>query len=229
MVEITGSVDIEVVETNQPPFIPGGPSIPIILQPLAGSGPFLPPSGPFGAPGFVAPDPVKALIINIETTGLKPWDSRIISISAMDPRDPKTFHTFADKDEQMMMRQFLDFFNAGDFEQLIGYNVSFDFRFLFSRIMLYQIKNRRFLEMELLDVMQIMKQVQLKFVFGFNKPGSLGEWANLLFDLRPLLTFEEILKAWEEERIEDVNAHNEQNVLLTFLLWITWKFVLEEI
>jgi len=230
----TGTIKKTAVETTEEPFIPGTQIISAVLQPVPEEDPYYPPEAPFDPlppftlfPSEIEKVPTKSVIIDIETTGSNPWDSRITVIGALDinrPGDPQFFYG---KDEKVIVEKFMKWFDENGFNEIIGYNVSFDHRFIFSRMLRYMIPSGAFSWANLYDLMSVMKQVQMAFVYGFNKPGSLGEWGKYLFNLDKTLTFEEILKAWEDGRINDIIEHNARDLELTYLLWVDVQYVME--
>lgn len=161
----------------------------------------------------------KPIIINIETTGSKPWESRISDIAILQPTDPSVpvIH-FIDEDEFKLMEAFAEWFTAYAPNEIIGYNVSFDVRFIFAVAMRYRIKLPTLISVELTDLMQIMKQIFPKYVFGYNPSGSLDDWALYLFGEEPPMTQAEELKAWQTGDYEKVQEFNEWKVKMSFLL-----------
>ena len=129
----------------------------------------------------VTPSTEKELLINIETTDLLPWLGRIYSIAFLDLSNPDAEIQVAIlNDEATLINGFIDFFETGGYTKLTGYNIAFDFRYIFAKMMKYRRPSKVFKNVELRDIMQIMKQVQEAFVFGFNKPGKLDEWGKFL-------------------------------------------------
>ena len=129
----------------------------------------------------VSPPTEKELMINIETTDLLPFNGRIYSIAILDLSDPLAEVQIAVlDDEETLIRGFLDMFETAGYAKLVGYNVAFDYRYIFAKMMKYRIVSKAWKNIELRDVMQIMQQVKEAFVFGYNKPGTLDEWGKAL-------------------------------------------------
>ena len=82
-----------------------------------------------------------------------------------------------------------------------------------------------FADADLYDVAQTMKQVKQEFVFGWNKVGSLGQWQEYLLGTHKTMTFEQLLKAYKEGRINDIITYNKGDVRSTYQLWALSQYV----
>jgi predicted PolB exonuclease-like 3'-5' exonuclease len=77
-------------------------------------------------------------IYDLETSGLEPFEHRILCISMIDV-ETKEEKTFSGEDEQKFLQEFWEFVKGA--EQLIGYNNhNFDFPFLITRTLFYGVK-----------------------------------------------------------------------------------------
>ena len=166
----------------------------------------------------------KELILNIETTGLYPWDSRIISIGWLDPRDPNnTTEIVMLSDEEAMIKTFLKFYHENGYNQIIGYNLVFDFRFICARAMYWRLPIAEFLKVDLYDMMQVMQQMRQSFVYGISKAGTLDQWAEELFNFPKIFTDEEMLTYYAKGEYAKVFSFALDQVLRTYTLYILWK------
>lgn len=224
------TLNATLVETDEAAFIPGVQAITVIAQPSVGEEAFTPPAAPY--PKFITPytppeefflqksvPEEKLLVVDIETTGLYPWESRVTFIGALDPEDPTKTFIFFYLDEEKTLREFIDFYTAGKYTGIIGYNLSFDFRFLFTHCMRYMIPCNAFVKADLRDVMQVMKQVKESFVFGQQKAGTLDQWAKYLYGESKYLDSELMLKLWEDKEYDEIEKHVTQDVFLTYKMW----------
>lgn len=206
---------------------PSGGQLTFELQPVGDDSYYEPGTWNYPiSPTYQAKD-IKSVILNIETTGIKPWESRIICISAIDLGDPllPVIH-FIDKDELQMVKGFLDWFNYGGFNEVIGYNVAFDIRFLFVTAMKYQLKWSQLAEVDLYDLQQVMEQVFAKFVYGNNPSGKLDDWAKYLFATEPPISQEAVLEAWVKEDFTSIKNFNEYKVYTCLDMISTIDYVL---
>ncbi len=161
---------------------------------------------------------MKRCVIDIETTALHPAEGRIICIGIMDV-DTEDVKVFQREDEAWMIIEFLNYYRKGGFNEIIGYNILFDTRFIFGRCLKHGIMAAQFLNSRYTDLMHIMKSVRP--VYSTNRPGKLGEWADLILgDGNGKITLEEDIKTlYEEGRIREIVQYNEVDVLVTYRLW----------
>lgn len=226
---LNGSLTASVVSTAAPPFIPGGQQVSVTLQPSAEVSPYLPPASP---PVSLPRTPIpqnRTMVIDIETTGLDPWDARIITIGALSVRNPNNVQVFTDENEETLVREFISWFTSNGFTDIIGYNTDFDYRFIFAKMMRYNVVSPEFMDAELLDMLTVMRRAKRNYVDSTNKPGGLKTWLKYLFDLDPPIESEDVLKAFDESRIEDIESLVMFDVTGTYLLWLLWNVIRGEV
>lgn len=171
----------------------------------------------------------KPLIIDIETTGAEPWADRIICIGVKDPFLPTSEPiVFINDNEEKVVLDFLDYFIRGEYNQLIGYNTAFDFRFIFSKMLYYRIASSEFCTVDLYDIMQVMEQVKQAFVYGYNKSGKLGDWTQNLFGLQKPMDYHELLDAWEKHDFARIVNYNKFDVENEFIIYALIELVKEQ-
>jgi len=234
--EITAEVTVEEAPPGTKPFIPAEEKkivveLEKIPEEVIEEGPeyFYPMPGTYQPAPYTAPVK-RSMVLDMETTGALPWESKIICIGAKDASlfdQPPT--VFFDEDEKVMVTDFLNWFRSGGFNEIIGYNVSFDFRFIFSRCMFYQIQAPEFFAADLYDLMNVMKQVKQEYVFGFNKPGSLEDWIFFLWGESKAMTTEELLTAYAKKEYEPIIDYCRQDVEYEFTLWLLSQYVLAQV
>lgn len=234
MAEVIGEVKAEKISTTEEPFMPGQKVIRAIMKPLIGEDPYYPLVSPL--PTLVSPLEIEqhSCILDIETTGLDPWDSKMICIGALDVATvaslediAKNTIVFASDDESQMIDNFIDWFKRNEFTQIIGYNLSFDHRFIFAKCLKFMVPCSQFRYADMYDIMQVMQQVKREFVYGFNKAGSMSLWTEYLFGRTKTMTIEDMLKAYKEGRIQDIVEYNKDDVRSTYDLWALIRFVSE--
>lgn len=201
----------------------------------------LPTVGKFIRPPFAKSDK-KALVIDIETTGLKPWEGKIFAIGVLDPQKAiEGVTVFVDDDEEQLMKDFINFYQTNGYNELIGFNVSFDLRWMFAVAMKYRQTAAELFNANLRDVSQVLKQVQEAFVYGFNRPGTLDEWSFYLLGVEKIvpygpdptpeeleikkkwnkteLTHKRLNEAFEKRDWETITGYNARDVEITYSLW----------
>ena len=168
----------------------------------------------------------KELIINCETTGALPWESRLILIGVMDPNEAEPqIMTFAQETEEATINEFVNWLNSTPYDTLVSYNVAFDYRFLYALMQRYRLLCPSWPEMKLVDMMTQQKQVKQAFVPGYNKEGKLEEWATYLLGTQPYAEQAQVYKWLKEGNLDEIVAFNEDKIVKTYFLFTLGKIV----
>ncbi|KKL89152.1 hypothetical protein LCGC14_1917520, partial [marine sediment metagenome] len=170
--------------------------------------------------------PKKELIINIETTGALPWESQLVVIGVLDPNalEPQAMN-FVQKDELSTIGEFLEWFEQSPYTTIVGYNVAFDYRFIYVVCQKYRLESRKWIQAKLYDLMQQQKQVKNQFVPGFNKAGTLEQWSTYLFGSKPYAPQKQVFKWIEEGNVEEIINFNSDKLAKAYGLWVLNKVV----
>ena len=158
----------------------------------------------------------KKCIIDIETESLDPKEGRIICIGVKDVDSAKPI-VFHDENEKQLLEDFLEYFHNKCFNEIIGYNILFDIRFIFARCLKYDLTSNGFFNAKHTDLMHIMKSV--KPVWSMNKPGTLDEWSEFLFGAGKYPLSESVKEKFERGKISEIIEYNKRDVEITHLLW----------
>lgn len=170
----------------------------------------------------------KRLILNIETLGLKPWEKRIITIGIQDPLEPDIPPIIImEEDEEMMINTLMQFITAGGYDELVGYNLSFDYRFIVLRAMFYGIALKEFADMTIYDLMQAMAQVKFAFVYNAQKPPSLSDIADFFFSYPKPFSDLEMMKFYTSGRLDKVLEFASGQITRTLLLYSLFRNITE--
>ena len=78
------------------------------------------------------------VILDIETTSFEPWSGKIICIGVKDANDGET-NVFYDEHEESLLLLFFKHMNKKKYREVIGFNLSFDMRFIFARCLKYKL------------------------------------------------------------------------------------------
>ena len=186
------------------------------------------PSGvvPPGAPGEVPGK--KRLILNIETTGYRPWEHRIIAIGYQDPMVPNTFPTIIMlADEAMMIATLFAIIRDEGYNELIGYGLSFDYRFLLIKAMKYNIDCKEFYDMELYDLMQAAAQGKFEFMYKPQSPPSLSDLADYLWGYPKPFTDLEMIKYYAQGQFDKVLEFASSQITRILALYSLFRKVSE--
>ena len=168
----------------------------------------------------------RSVILNIETTGLSPLDSRIMCIAVLDPAELEVQALqFMEPSEEETVRAFANVFEAEAWTEVIGFNVDFDYRFIFTAMEKYRIQAPKYMAAKLYDVMKVQQTGQPDFVSTLNKTDTLDAWGKSLVGFGKLYPQEEVLIAWEQGNFRKVMDFNENQVVLTYALWTLDQYV----
>lgn len=228
----SAEISYEIIETEEPSFKPEAQQIGFTLQPVPEEVPIVPIEQPKleftlgAAPYYKEPKaPMKECMLNIETTGLMPFDSVICSLAAADYTAPDNVQVWSGKNEQEIVRGFIDWFDYNGFNRIIIFNAGFDFRFIIAKAMKYGIYARNFIGAEILDEMQVMLQGREEYLRTLQKPGTLNEWCSYFFGPQSEVTAEEIIYAYENDAFDIINTYNREQVNRLYLLLSLMRYV----
>jgi len=230
----TGSMQIRVEKAPKgaEPFTPGegGRQVKFKLQPLPPSAeemrPYVPRTGRWKRAPYVAPEN-KPLVLDIETTGLMPWDSRLMLIGVKDMSDPEsTTQVFYDADEERTLRMFIDYFNEGGFNEIVAYNLPFDMRYIYAKGMRYRMPMKAVTDARWTDLAWRMQQVKRHSSAMRQKAGRLEDWISYLLGEHKTMNYKELLAAWGAGDIEQIKNYNVNDVERTAELWQLSEYIL---
>jgi len=155
-------------------------------------------------------------VLDIETEDLDPKEGRIICIGIKDVETGKII-VFYHENEKEMLKAFLEYCKRRNFTEIIGYNVLFDIRFIFAKCLRYGLPANGFFSAAFTDLMSIMRSVRR--IYCYNKPGTLQEWVEFIFDDGKMPLSDSIGKLYQKGRITDILNYNKRDVELTYRLW----------
>jgi len=158
----------------------------------------------------------KRCVIDIETTSFYPWTGKLICIGIKDIECHDT-RIFQHWDERTQLIKFLRFFNNRQFDEIIGFNIGFDMRFLIAKCIQHQLPAQYLLDATTTDLMMILKGFGRKY--NFNKPGTLDEWSRSLLGKGKTLDNHQIPSLFREGRIQEIIDYNRNDVEITYELW----------
>jgi len=234
------SLQVEWIETDEEPFRPDATTqIFATLEPLAADeasfytptytdfykSSVLPPSISYAnLPQYESAK--RELIINLETTSTVPWEGRIVVIGVLDPNalEPVAMN-FINETEEATIDEFRDFFDQSPYTTIVGYNVAFDYRFIYAVLQKYRRTLASWTGLNLYDLMQQQEQVKPAFVPGYNKPGTLEEWSTYLFGSQPYAEQSQVFKWIEAGNTEEIVNFNSDKLAKAYGLWVLNKVV----
>lgn len=166
---------------------------------------------------------MKKCVLDIETEGLEPWKDKLICIGCRDTDSPKTI-VFFDENEEVLLKRFLAYYVRWGFQEVIGFNVSFDLRFLFAKCLRYKLPAPKLFNSFFTDVMDNVRAV--KKMYSYNKPGKLDDWLQFIFGIGKLEKGESVKDLYERREFTRIIQYNKQDVNMTYKLWKRIRVVL---
>lgn len=164
----------------------------------------------------------KNCVLDIETNG-DTWTGRIISIAIMNV-ETKVIAVFYDESEEVLIMHFLQYFNKNGFNNIIGFNINYDIRYIFGKCMKYRLPANGFFKAKTTDLMMILKGLNRSY--NFNRPGHLGEWGRLI-GKNKLSKSAPIPVLYQQKKIDEILAYNKNDIELTYELWKRMTLVLD--
>jgi len=169
----------------------------------------------------------KIWVLDIETTGLRPWNSRIIVIGLKDLKDLKRPEVlFFDLDEEELMKSFVKFIKLIKPTQLVGWNLGFDMKFIFHKLCNYRLELKELQDAKIYDLGDVYRRGTERRIWTFQKLDKLNDVAKALLDREKLLTFRQILNAWKRKDYDLILEHNVNDLQIIADLWILAQWAL---
>jgi len=207
---------IEVVLEPLPPAVPPTPQ----------EEPYYPPSIDYGPVPRVAPTTMKPIILDIETTGDSPFTSRIFAIAAKPAHPPGNVEVWIGEDDKKLVTDFLDWYIQNGFNQVIGFNVTFDLRFIGATCMRHRLfQYVDFFQSDFHELMYDLRQFYPRYIYTFNKPGKLNEWAKLVLDQEKTMSYEDLLKAYTAKDTAKITEYVANDAEIEWRLWNLFQTV----
>ena len=184
---------------------------------------------------YIPPVPViptspgkKSLVMNIETTGFKPWERRIIAIGIADPEHPEEPPVVVMEDnEARIIKSLFTVIKSLGINELIGYGNGFDYRFILLRAMKYNIDCKEFYDCDLYDVMQAMGQGKFSYIYYAPKPPSLSDIADFFWGYPKPFTDLEMLKYYAIGDLDKVREFTSSQVTRIMLVYSLFRKISE--
>lgn len=158
----------------------------------------------------------RSCILDIETTSYQPWSGKIICIGIKDTETGK-ITVFHDDCEEMIILRFLNHFNNEGFDEILGFNVFHDIRYIFGKCLRYHIPASSFFSSKHTDIMMTLKGVRNKN--NFNRPGRLDEWSQFLLGENNKIIYKSVKDLYFQGQIEKIIEHNRNDLERTYQLW----------
>ena len=171
----------------------------------------------------------KEIMINIETTDLNPWEGKIFSIAWLDLTTPGAeAQVIVDEDEKGILEAFMQEFEAGNYKTILGYNLKFDYQWIFNKLMLYRIPAQKFYSTSMRDVYQLMSQIKEEFVYNARGYGTLDDYGKELLGIGKYGDQETLLRRFTSGDYDYVEAFQFRQIEITNGLYQLFRYCSSE-
>jgi len=134
----------------------------------------------------------RVLSIDVETTGVNPWDYQLLVCSVWDLSKPKSeMVTFASWDEEQLCVDLFNHIADQEPDVLLAYNAKYEVRCFVTRAALYHIKAPWIWDVEWHDLMAILEGGWKNGLTGSQPTGSEEQWYEFFFGEKKPYTIDE--------------------------------------
>jgi DNA polymerase elongation subunit (family B) len=169
----------------------------------------------------------RAFALDIETTGVNPWDSRLICIGVKNLREPDSpIEVLFDVDEKKLVEKFVNYMKAHEPEVIVGWGIGFDYKFLFYKLMFYRKECKEWFDAEFYDLMDLFRKGTERSIYTLQKPDKLEDAAKYLLQMKKKMTYDELLLAWQRKEYEKIIKYNENDVKIIEGLWLLSQYAM---
>ena len=151
----------------------------------------------------------KVLSLDVETTGLNPWDYKLIVCSVWDLDEPKSsMVTFASWDEEQLCIDMFDYIKNKNPDVILAFNAKFECRCFVTRAMLYHIRAPWIWSVEWHDMMAMLEGGWKNGLTGTMPSGSEENWLKYFFNEVKPFTIEECFEGIRQGRLDEMIIRN---------------------
>ncbi len=179
-------------------------------------------------PAAKEPTAKRSLVLNIETNGFDPLENRILSIGLQDSLSPDEAPTvLLAVRETDMLNSLFNIIKDGKYTELIGYGLSFDYRFILIKAMKYSIDCKEFFDCDLYDLEQAVAQGKFAFVYFPQKALKLSDTADFFWGYPKAFTDLEMMKYYASGDYDKVVEFTSSQITRILLLYYLFRKVSE--
>jgi hypothetical protein len=151
----------------------------------------------------------KVLSLDVETTGLNPWEYKLIVCSVWDLDEPKgQMRTFAGWDEEQLVKDMFEYIASKEPEVILAFNAKFECRCFVTRAMLYHIQAPWIWNVEWHDMMTMLEGGWKNGLSGTMPAGSEENWLRFFFNEVKPYTIEECFAGIRAGRLDEMIIRN---------------------
>ena len=151
----------------------------------------------------------KVLSLDVETTGLNPWEYKLIVCSVWDLDEPKgQMKTFSGWDEEPLVKEMFDYIASKNPEVILAFNAKFECRCFITRAMLYHIRAPWIWTVEWHDMMAILEGGWKNGLTGTMPSGSEENWLKFFFNESKPYTIDQCFEGVRNGSLEEMIMRN---------------------
>lgn len=165
-------------------------------------------------------------VLDIETTGLAPYESRIVCIGMKSLRDREREPILLlDVNEEQMLHDFARWMKALNPSALVGWGLGFDYKFLFQKLAAHRVKCPVLQEVKFQDLANVYRTGMEKYIYSIQKLDKLDNIARALLGRGKTMSARDVLEAWLAGEHDKIKAFNRQDLELIADLWLLAQYV----
>lgn len=149
------------------------------------------------------------LSLDVETTGLNPWEYKLIVCSVWNLNEPKAnMRTFAGWDEEALCVEMFKYIAEQNADVILAFNAKFECRCFITRAMLYHIKAPWIWSVEWHDMLTMLEGGWKNGLSGTMPAGSEENWLKFFFGEVKPYTIDECFQGIREGRLDEMIVRN---------------------
>ena len=151
----------------------------------------------------------KVLSLDVETTGLNPWEYKLIVCSVWDLDEPKgQMKTFSGWDEEPLVKEMFEYIASKNPEVILAFNAKFECRCFITRAMLYHIRAPWIWSVEWHDMMAMLEGGWKNGLTGTMPAGSEENWLKFFFNESKPYTIDECFEGIRNGSLDEMIMRN---------------------
>lgn len=151
----------------------------------------------------------KVLSLDVETTGLNPWEYKLIVCSVWDLDEPKgDMKTFSGWDEEKLCVEMFEYIKSKNPDVILAFNAKFECRCFITRSMLYHIRAPWIWSVEWHDMMTMLEGGWKNGLSGTMPAGSEENWLKYFFNESKPYTIDQCFEGVRKGSLEEMILRN---------------------
>jgi len=172
---------------------------------------------------------------DLETSGTKPWESRLLGSGAIVIGKPysELFQSFSFDEEQIVVDT-LDYFDDVQPDALVGWNIAFEMQWFTSRCLYFQHKFPWAEKCKIIDAMILFKHGTWQKITSSMAAGSEENWLQYLYDIQKPYEIDECFEDLAKGSLLKLMLRNRSCVtgvadMFILFCWVTDQHIVKEV